>query len=114
MFSAGRSRYLIDPARAHTLAGDDPACSTPSTRQTTYAGRPRFAAVIPELGLLPACAVFFYRRGVHGPNDLERIKQDLLDAADFAFRRLRDRLDGLTDQEYFWEPADGCWSVRLI
>lgn len=49
---------------------------------------------------------------MHGPTDLERIKQDLLDAVDFAFRRLRDRVDGLTDEEYFWEPADGCWSVR--
>jgi DinB superfamily len=26
--------------------------------------------------------------------------------------RLRPRLDGLTDEEYFWEPAPGCWSVR--
>lgn len=25
---------------------------------------------------------------------------------------LRDRLDGLTDEEYFWEPAPGCWNVR--
>lgn len=25
---------------------------------------------------------------------------------------LRPRLDGLTDEEYFWEPVDGCWSVR--
>ncbi len=25
---------------------------------------------------------------------------------------LRDRLDGLTDDEYFWEPAPGCWNVR--
>lgn len=22
------------------------------------------------------------------------------------------RLDGLTDEEYFWEPAPGCWTVR--
>jgi hypothetical protein len=22
------------------------------------------------------------------------------------------RLDGLDDQEYLWEPVDGCWSVR--
>lgn len=41
-----------------------------------------------------------------------RVKQDLLDTADFAFQRLRDRLDGLTDGEYFWEPAGDCWSVR--
>lgn len=25
---------------------------------------------------------------------------------------LRPRLDGLTDDEYFWEPVPGCWSVR--
>ncbi|MFI6823072.1 DinB family protein [Micromonospora sp. NPDC050187] len=25
---------------------------------------------------------------------------------------LRDRLDGLTDDEYFWEPVPDCWSVR--
>jgi hypothetical protein len=25
---------------------------------------------------------------------------------------LRPRLGGLTDEEYFWEPVDGCWSVR--
>lgn len=25
---------------------------------------------------------------------------------------LRPRLEGLTDEEYFWEPADGCWSLR--
>ena len=26
--------------------------------------------------------------------------------------QLRNRLDGLTDDEYFWEPAPGCWNVR--
>jgi hypothetical protein len=25
---------------------------------------------------------------------------------------LRPRLDGLTDEEYYWEPVDGCWSIR--
>jgi hypothetical protein len=25
---------------------------------------------------------------------------------------LRPRLDGLTDEEYLWEPVRGCWSVR--
>lgn len=24
----------------------------------------------------------------------------------------RPRLDGLTDEEYFWEPAEGCWNLR--
>jgi hypothetical protein len=26
--------------------------------------------------------------------------------------QLRPRFDGLTDQEYFWEPVAGCWNVR--
>jgi hypothetical protein len=43
---------------------------------------------------------------------LERVKQDLLGLADFAYGRLRTRLEGLTDEEYFWEPAADCWSVR--
>nr|WP_203605776.1 DinB family protein [Streptomyces sp. SID8014] len=25
---------------------------------------------------------------------------------------LRRRLAGLTDAEYFWEPAEGCWNIR--
>lgn len=25
---------------------------------------------------------------------------------------IRTRLDGLSDDEYFWEPVPGCWSVR--
>jgi DinB superfamily len=27
---------------------------------------------------------------------------------------LRPRLDGLTDEEYFWEPVDGGWSLRQL
>jgi DinB superfamily len=26
--------------------------------------------------------------------------------------QLRPRLAGLTDEEYFWEPVPGCWSIR--
>ena len=44
--------------------------------------------------------------------DLEIIKQDLLKTAGFAYQRLLGRLRGLTDEEYRWEPAPGCWSVR--
>jgi hypothetical protein len=40
------------------------------------------------------------------------MKDDLLDLADFVYQRLRTRLDGLTDEEYLWEPAPDCWSVR--
>ncbi|MEO3872751.1 DinB family protein [Nonomuraea sp. B12E4] len=27
-------------------------------------------------------------------------------------KQVRDRLDGLTDDEYFWEPVPDCWNVR--
>ncbi|MEU1585681.1 DinB family protein [Micromonospora sp. NPDC005710] len=27
-------------------------------------------------------------------------------------QNLRPRLHGLTDEEYFWEPVPGCWSIR--
>ena len=37
----------------------------------------------------------------------------LADQLDFHWRRqLRQRLDGLTDDEYFWEPVPGCWTVH--
>jgi hypothetical protein len=37
----------------------------------------------------------------------------LAGALDFYWEaHLGPRLDGLTDEEYFWEPAGGCWSVR--
>jgi len=38
---------------------------------------------------------------------------ELADQLDWQWREhLRPRLDGLTDDEYFWEPVPGCWSVR--
>jgi hypothetical protein len=37
----------------------------------------------------------------------------LLDQLDWHWQRqLRPRLDGLTDDEYFWEPVPGSWNVR--
>jgi hypothetical protein len=37
----------------------------------------------------------------------------LVDQLDWLWQNhLRGRLAGLTDAEYFWEPAPGCWSVR--
>lgn len=41
-----------------------------------------------------------------------RVHQDLLDLADFAYQRLAVRLRGLTDEEYFWEPAPGCLTIE--
>ena len=37
----------------------------------------------------------------------------LRDQLDFHYRQMfRPRLEGLTDEEYYWEPVPGCWSVR--
>ncbi len=37
----------------------------------------------------------------------------LAEQLDFHWQHLiRPRFDGLTDDEYFWEPVPGCWSIR--
>jgi hypothetical protein len=44
--------------------------------------------------------------------DIEWIEQ-LGDQLDWHWtNHLRPRLDGLTDDEYLWEPVAGCWNVR--
>ena len=40
------------------------------------------------------------------------VKRELVDLSDYVWGRTRSRLDGVTDEEYFWEPAPGCWTVR--
>lgn len=38
---------------------------------------------------------------------------ELLDQLEWHWEhQLSPRLDGLTDDEYFWEPVPGCWSIR--
>jgi len=40
-------------------------------------------------------------------------KQQAIEQLEFHWNMaLRPRLEGLTDEEYLWEPAVGCWSVR--
>lgn len=40
-------------------------------------------------------------------------KKELLEQLDWHWRnQLRPRLDGLGDEEYFWEPVADCWNVR--
>ncbi len=36
----------------------------------------------------------------------------LIIAFDYVWQRFTDRLGGLDDEEYFWEPVEGCWSLR--
>lgn len=38
---------------------------------------------------------------------------ELVEQLDWHWQRhLRPRFDGLTDDEYLWEPVAGCWSIR--
>jgi len=36
----------------------------------------------------------------------------LVTQMDEAYERLRRRLEGLTEDEYFWEPVPGCWTIH--
>lgn len=38
--------------------------------------------------------------------------EELVVLLEYVHQRLRDRLQGLSEHEYLWEPAPGCWSVR--
>jgi hypothetical protein len=41
------------------------------------------------------------------------MKKELLDVVGQAYDvRLKPRLEGLTDEEYFWEPVPDCWTVH--
>ena len=40
------------------------------------------------------------------------VKRELVDLSDEVWRRIRTRLEGLSDAEYFWEPTSGCWTIR--
>ena len=38
---------------------------------------------------------------------------EVLDQIESHWRqRLRPRLDGLSDEEYFWQPVPGCWTIN--
>ncbi|HKN99251.1 MAG TPA: DinB family protein [Pseudonocardiaceae bacterium] len=43
---------------------------------------------------------------------MTRELDDLVELSDFAWERLRNRLAGLTEEEYRWEPVADCWTVR--
>jgi hypothetical protein len=48
-------------------------------------------------------------RSVNSMTRSERLAEQL----DWHWREhLRPQMDGLTDEEYFWEPVRGCWSIR--
>ncbi len=37
---------------------------------------------------------------------------ELVEQLDWHWQILRRRWESLTDEEYLWEPVDGCWSLR--
>ena len=39
-------------------------------------------------------------------------KQALAGLSDAVWERMWRRFEGLTDEEYFWEPVPDCWSLR--
>ncbi|HEY7223783.1 MAG TPA: DinB family protein [Micromonosporaceae bacterium] len=43
---------------------------------------------------------------------LDVVRDETVRLARYACERLRGRLVGMSDDEYFWEPVAGCWSVR--
>jgi hypothetical protein len=40
------------------------------------------------------------------------MRLNVVQLSDYVWVRTVDRLDGLTDEEYLWEPVSGCWSIR--
>jgi hypothetical protein len=40
--------------------------------------------------------------------------EDIVSLSEYVYERTRDRLRGLDDAEYFWEPVAGCLSVRPV
>ena len=44
--------------------------------------------------------------------DVMDVKRELVDLSNEVWQRIRTRIDGVSDAEYFWEPTSGCWSIR--
>ena len=62
----------------------------------------------PVRGALPAHRP--WRRAYRG--GVGDVKPAVVSLSDEVWERTRARVEGLTDEEYFWEPAPGCWSIR--
>lgn len=43
---------------------------------------------------------------------MDAVLDELVRVSDDVFARTRGRVEGLTDDEYHWEPAPGCWGVH--
>ena len=45
---------------------------------------------------------------------MDPLKQEFLDLSDKFYDRFTARIEGLTDEEYLWEPAPDCWSLEPL
>ncbi len=43
---------------------------------------------------------------------MDPVKLEFLDLSDKFYARFTDRIEGLTDDEYLWEPVSDCWSLQ--
>ncbi|MCP3973472.1 MAG: DinB family protein [bacterium] len=48
------------------------------------------------------------------PRPTTEVRDVILDSMDRMFDQLANRLDGLTNDEYLWEPVTTMWTVRTI
>lgn len=51
-------------------------------------------------------------RPVGSVRSVSDARADIITLSHYVYQRTRSRLDGLTDDEYFWEPVPGCCTVR--
>jgi len=50
--------------------------------------------------------------GTPGHHRSSAARADVMGLSEYVYQRTRGRLTGLTDDEYFWEPVPGCWTIR--
>jgi uncharacterized damage-inducible protein DinB len=58
------------------------------------------------------CVSYLRRCGRVGSTRVADVKRELVDLSDQVWQRTRARLEGMSDEEYLWEPTPGCWTIR--
>jgi hypothetical protein len=86
----------------------------PTARTSPHEASPECAArrrarAFAEPELAVGAAIHFGARILRNVVDTKR---EVVDLSDEVWRRTRARVEGLSDQEYLWEPIPGCWTIR--
>jgi hypothetical protein len=73
-------------------------------------------ASLDDAGVGVLCSLEREDVGMHDPQTRPTtdVRDVILSSMDRMFEQLMERVDGLTDREYLWEPAPESWSVRSI